>query len=119
MTCKGVPDVCGVILTEIVQSLQRDGFPIVGNQAPADVGVTVNVALVSETPTTQFGTPVITRTYAVDLIGATRGAPIVMPEPHVFGYDTVYNSARLQDNARLIAAGAVASLREFSANQNR
>jgi hypothetical protein len=107
VTCKGITDVCGVIRTEIVQSLQRDGFPVVGNLAPADIAVTVNVALVAETPSTQFGTPVITRTYSVDLTGVSRGAALIMPEPRVFAFDTLFTSARLQENARVIAAGAV------------
>jgi hypothetical protein len=119
VTCKGLPDVCGVVRGEIVQALQRDGFPVLGNQAPADATVTVNVALVSETPSTQFGTPTITRTYSVLLTGTSRGGAIVMPEPRVFGFDNVFGTPRLQENARLIAAGAVDSLRGFTTNQIR
>jgi hypothetical protein len=88
-------------------------MPVVGNQAPADVAVTVNVVLVSETPSTQFGTPIITRTYSVELTGNSRGAALVMPEPRIFGFDVVFGSARLQENARVIAAGAVEAVRAF------
>jgi serine/threonine-protein kinase len=119
VTCKGFPDVCDTIRSEIVQALQRDRIAVVGNQAAATVALTVNVALVSETPSSQFGTPIITRTYSVDLTGVSRGTALAMPAPRVFGFDNVFGRPRLQDNARLIAASAVESMRGFSTDQNR
>jgi hypothetical protein len=114
VTCQAFTDVCGEIRSELVRALQAE-FPVVGNQAAADIEVTVNVALVSETPSTQFGTPIITRTYSVELTGSSRSTALVMPEPRIFGFDALFGRARLQENARLIAAGTVEAVRTFTA----
>jgi serine/threonine-protein kinase len=115
VTCQAFTDVCGEIRSELVRALQADAFPVVGNQAAADIEVTVNVALVSETPSTQFGTPITTRTYSVELTGSSRSTALVMPEPRIFGFDALFGRARLQENARLIAAGTVEAVRTFTA----
>jgi len=115
VTCQGFPDVCAVIRLELVRSLQADAFPVIDNQGTADIKVTVNVALVSERPSTQFGTPIVTRTYSVELTGSSRTTALVMPEPRIFGFDALFGRPTLQENARLIAVGAVESLRAFTA----
>jgi hypothetical protein len=38
-----------------------------------------------------------------------------MPEPRIFGFDALFGRARLQENARLIAAGTVEAVRTFTA----
>ena len=115
MTCQGFPDVCAAIWSELVPALHADAFPVVGNQVAADIEVAVHVALVSETPSTQFGTPIIIRTYWVELTGSSRSTALVMPEPRIFGFDALFGRTRLQENARLIAAGAVEAMRTFTA----
>src|SRR5687767_13215830 len=115
VTCHGFPDVCAVIRLELVRSLQADAFPVIDNQGTPEIKVTVNVALVSERLSTQFGTPIVTRTYSVELTGSSRTTALVMPEPRIFGFDALFGRPTLQENARLIAVGAVESLRAFTA----
>jgi hypothetical protein len=86
---------------------------VVSNPSGADIEITVNVALVSETPSTQFGTPIVTRTYSVQLTGRSRSTALVMPAPRIFGFEALFGRARLQENARLIAAGAAEAVRAF------
>ena len=82
------------------------------------MAVTVNVALVSERPSTQFGTPSTIRTYSVELIGNSRGTALVMPERRVFGFDALFGRATLQESARQIASGTVEAVRAFTAKSN-
>jgi len=81
----------------------------------ADIEVTVNVALVSERSATQFGTPTIIRTFSVQLSGRSRSAALVMAEARIFEFDALFGRPALQENARLIAAGAVEAVRAFTA----
>ena len=106
-----------MIRSELVQALHADGIPVVANQVPADIEVTVNIALVSERSSTQFGTPIITRTYSVGLTGRSRSAALVMADARVFGFDNVFGRPTLQENARLIAVGAVEAVRAFTAKR--
>jgi hypothetical protein len=99
---------------EIARALQADGVPVVTNQGAVDIAVTINVALVSESLSTQFGTPVTTRTFSVELTGNSRGKSVVMPEPRIFGFDPVFTAARLQENARAIGIEASQAVRAFS-----
>ena len=78
-----------------------------------DIEVIVKVALVSERPSTQFGTPSTVRTYSVDVTANSRGTAIAMPTPRVFGFDALFGRAVLLENARQIAAGAVEAVRAF------
>src|SRR4030095_9425358 len=97
------------------RALQADGFPVIANQAPTDIQVTINVALVSETSSTRFGTPITTPTSSVELTGNSRSRALVMPAPHIFGFDALFGRATLQENARQLAAGTVESVRAFAA----
>ena len=113
LACDGFPDVCSVIRAELARAFQRDGLTVASARGPADVGVTAVVTLVSETASADFGTPMLTRTYSVELTSESRGAVIAMPDPRRFSYDARVGSERLAENARLIAAGAVESVRAF------
>jgi serine/threonine protein kinase len=117
VTCKGFPDVCSVIRAEMARAFQRDGLVVMNDRGPAQVGVTAAVTLVSETTSADFGVPMLTRTYSVELIGDARGASVAMPDPRRFSYDARVGSERLTENARLIAAGAVESVRAFLSRQ--
>src|SRR4030095_15670448 len=103
------------IRSEIARAFQADAFSVIGSQAIGDIALTVNVALVSERPSTQFGTPSAIRTYSVDLIGNSRGTALVMPERRVFGFDALFGRPTLQENARQIASAAIEAVRAFTA----
>jgi hypothetical protein len=104
-----------VIRSELERALQADAFAVVGDRATADVDVTVNVALVSESSSTQFGAPSIVRTFSVDLIGRSQGTALVMPPRRIVAFDALFGRGTLQENARQIAAGAVEAVRAFTA----
>jgi len=95
--------------------LQADAFSVGGDRATADIDVTVNVALVSESPSTQFGAPSITRTFSVELLGRSQGTALAMPPRRIVGFDALFGRTTLQENARQIAAGAVEAVRAFTA----
>jgi hypothetical protein len=113
VACKGFADVCSVIRAEMTRAFQRDGVSVTADRAPAGVGVTAVVTLVSEVPSADFGTPMLTRTYSVELVGDARGGVVAMPDPRRFSFDPRVGSERLNENARLIAADAVAAARAF------
>ena len=92
-----------MIRAEIIRAFQ--------DSQVTDVEITVKVALVSERPSTQFGTPSTVRTVSVDLAGSSRGAAITMPTPRVFGFDALFGRTTLQENARQIAAAAADAVR--------
>jgi tRNA A-37 threonylcarbamoyl transferase component Bud32 len=113
VACKGFPDICSVIRAEMMRAFQRDGVIMAAERGPADVGVTALVTLVSETASADFGTPMLTRTYSVELTSDSRGAILAMPEPRRFSFDARVGSERLAENARLIAADAAQAVRAF------
>jgi serine/threonine-protein kinase len=115
VACDGFPDVCSVIRTEMVRAFQRAGIAMVADRAPADVGIIAAVTLVSETASAEFGSPMLTRTYSVELTGDSPRAMLVMPPPRRFSYDARFGDARLEESARLIGADAVESVRAFLA----
>jgi hypothetical protein len=117
--CEGFADVCSAIRAEMARAFQRAGITMAANRASADAAVTAAVTLVSETPSADFGTPMLTRTYSVELIGSARGAALATPEPRRFSFDARFGGARLDENARLIAADAVESVRAFFARPSR
>ena len=115
VTCQGAPDVCDAMRSELLRALQADAFSVSATQATADIVVAVNVVPLSESPSTQFGTPSIVRTYSVELSGNSHGKPLVMPAKRVFGFDAVFGRPVLQENARQIASGTVEAVRAFTA----
>jgi hypothetical protein len=117
--CDGFPDVCSVIRAEMTRAFQRAGMTVAADGAPADAVVTAAVTLVSQTPSADFETPMLTRAYSVELIGSSRGAALAMPQPRRFSFDSRFGSARLEEQARLIAADAAESVRSFLARTSR
>jgi serine/threonine-protein kinase len=113
VACKGFPDVCSAIRAEMARAFQRDGLIVAADRSPADVGVTASVTLVSEVGSADFGTPMLTRTYSVELLGDARAGVVAMPDPRRFSFDPRFGGERLNENARLIAADAVTAVRAF------
>ncbi len=88
-------------------------MPVVRNPELADVALTVTVGVVGEVASLDFGTPLVTTTYSVAVLGESHGVEIAMPPARTFGFDARFGSARLQENLRVVAAGAVEGVREF------
>jgi rRNA maturation protein Nop10 len=62
----------------------------------------------------EFGQPMQTRTYTVDVSGETRdGTPVSMPSPRTFSFDAQFGRERLDENARLIASDVTDKVRAF------
>jgi hypothetical protein len=101
--------------SELLRALQADAFSVAASQATADIVVAANVVPLSQSPSTQFGTPSITWTYSVELTGNSHGTALVMPAKRVFSFDAVFGRAVLQENARQIASGTVEAVRAFTA----
>jgi hypothetical protein len=97
----------------MVRSLQRENLPIVTARDRAEVELNATVELVSESSSNDFGTPLTTRTYSVDLSGESHGTLVPMPPARTFSFDPRVGSARLQESARLVAADAVEAIRTF------
>jgi serine/threonine-protein kinase len=111
--CTGPAEVCTAIRAELTRSLQRESLPVVTTRERADVELTATVELVSETSSNDFGTPLTTRTYSVDLSGESHGTAVPSPPGRTFSFDPRVGNARLQENARLIASDAVDAVRAF------
>jgi serine/threonine-protein kinase len=113
--CDGFPDICSAIRAEMTRAFQRAGMTVAADRASADAAVTTAVTLVSQTPSADFGTPMLTRSYSVELIGSGRGEALAMPAPRRFSFDPRFGGARLDENARLVAADALEAVRAFLA----
>jgi hypothetical protein len=79
----------------------------------AEVELAATVGILSETASLDFGTPMITTTYSVALLGASNGIDISMPPDRTFSFDARFGAVRLQEQARLIAADAIDAVRGF------
>jgi hypothetical protein len=71
------------------------------------------VSIVGEVGSLDFGTPLVTRTYSVAVLGESKGVEIVMPPARTFSFDARFGGARLQENLRVVAAGTAEGVREF------
>ena len=117
--CNGVIDICATAVAEIVTALQNRELPVVRDARQAVVELTATVSLVSEVASLDFGTPLVTRTYSIAVLGASNGAEVAMPPTRTFSFDARFGSARLQENLRVVAAGAADRVREFWHQQQR
>jgi len=89
-------------------------MPAVRNPERAAIIVTANAGVVQERITHDFGTPMATRTYSVDLSGETReGDAVPMPPARNFSFDAQFGAARLEENARVIADDVVEKVRAY------
>jgi hypothetical protein len=113
--CNGFADVCAALRAEMTRAFQREGLTVTRDAGAADIALSAVVTLVGETTSESFGTPIVTRTYSVELDGEARGASMAMPDPRRFSFDPRIGSERLAENARLIAADAAQSVRAFRA----
>jgi hypothetical protein len=117
--CEGVADICAAIRTEIVAALQRGALPVVRDPQRAEIALTATVRVVSEVGSLEFGTPLVTTTYAVTVVADAGGFEIPMPAPRTFGFDARFGAARLPEHARVIALEAVSAVQEFRERAGR
>ena len=111
--CDGPPQLCSAIRAEIVSALRRSEVPVVGNPDQAEIEVTAVVGILGQTASADFGTPMVTTTYSVDLVAQSHGTEVTMPPARTFSFDARFGSARLPEHARIVAIGAVEGIREF------
>jgi protein kinase-like protein len=111
--CDGLPQLCSGVRAEIVSALRRSDLPIVSDPDQAEVEVTAVVGILGQTTSVDFGTPMVTTTYSVDLVAESHGTEIPMPPARTFSFDARFGSARLPEHARVVAAGAVEGVRDF------
>ncbi len=88
-------------------------MPVVATPGNAEVEIGATVGIVGETASLDFGTPIVTTIYSVALLGASHGIDIPMPPDRTFSFDARFGAARLQEHARLIAAGAIDAVQVF------
>ena len=117
--CNGVIDICATAVAEIVTALQNRELPVVRDARQAEVELTATVSLVSEVASLDFGTPLVTRTYSVAVLGASNGVEVAMPPTRTFSFDARFGSARLQENLHVVAAAAADRVGEFWLQQQR
>jgi serine/threonine-protein kinase len=117
--CDGPPQLCSGVRAEIVSALRRSSLPIVSTPEQAEIELTAVIGILGQTGSADFGTPMVTTTYSVDLVAESHGIEIVMPPARTFSFDARFGSARLPEHARLVAAGAVEGVLEFSKNGRR
>ena len=111
--CDGPPQLCFAIRAEIASALRRSDLPVVSNPEQAEVEVTAVVGILGQTASADFGTPMVTTTYSVDLVAQSHGTEVTMPPARTFSFDARFGSARLPEHARLVATGAVEAIRGF------
>ena len=111
--CEGPAPICSAVRNEIVTALRRSNLPVASSPDSAEVELAATVGILGETVSLDFGTPMITTTYSVALLGESHGIDVPMPPDRTFSFDARFGAARLQENARLIAAGAAEAVRDF------
>ena len=111
--CDGPPQLCSTVRAEIVSALGRGNLPVVSQPEQAEIELTAVVGVLGQTASADFGTPMVTTTYSVDLVAESRGAEIAMPPARTFSFDARFGSARLPEHARVVAIAAVEGIREF------
>jgi eukaryotic-like serine/threonine-protein kinase len=111
--CDGPAQLCSAVRAEIVSALRRNNLPLAVSPEQAEVELTAVVGILGQTVAADFGTHMVTTTYSVDLLAESHGAEVAMPPAHTFSFDARFGSARLPEQARLVAAGAVEGVREF------
>ena len=111
--CDGPPQLCSSVRGEIVSAFRRSDLPVVGNPEQAEIELTAVVGILGQTTSADFGTPMVTTTYSVDLVAESHGTEIAMPPSRTFSFDARFGGARLPEHARVVAAGAVEGVREF------
>jgi serine/threonine-protein kinase len=118
--CSGEAEVCAAVRSALDRALERNNLPSVRNAGRAAIIVTAAASVVQERVSRDFGTPLATRTYSVDVSGETReGDVVAMPAARTFSYDAQFGRARLEENAGLIADEVVERVRAFWARRRR
>ncbi len=113
--CSGAAEVCSAVGAALDKALAGGGLPRAASAARADVVVGIDVSVVDERVTTQFGTTFVVRTYAIAASGAAPRfeEAVPMPAPATFSFDAQFGRERAAEQARLIAAGVVERVQAY------
>ena len=114
LRCEGFPAVCNALRATLLEQFQKNNIQPVREPNRAWIVITGNVEVVQERVSREFGQPMQTRTYTVDVSGETRdGTPVSMPPPRTFSFDAQFGRERLDENARVIASDVTDKIRAF------
>ncbi len=113
--CAGPGEVCGALTSAIQESAEREGITVTRSSAGADVALGAEVSIIDQRAQSQFGTTFVIRTYSIDFSGdaARFDGVISMPAPKTFSADVRIGRERIEENARVAAADAIARVTEF------
>jgi len=114
LRCEGFPAICNALRASLLEQFQKHNIQPVREPNRAAIVLTGNVEVVQERVSREFGQPMQTRTYTVDVSGETRdGNPVSMPAPRTFSFDAQFGRERLDENARVIASDVTDKIRAF------
>lgn len=113
--CSGAQEVCGALRTAVDEALDKGGFRSVRSAERADITVGAAATPVQERVSQQFGTPMATRTYSIEVSGEARHTDdaIRMPAASTVSFDPTFGRERLDEKARVVASDVVDRLRAY------
>ena len=114
LKCEGFPAVCSALRASLLDQFQKHDIQAVREPSRAAIVLTANAEIVQERVSRDFGTPMQTRTYTVDVSGETRdGTPVSMPPPKTFSFDAQFGRERLEENVRVLASDVTDKIKAF------
>jgi rRNA maturation protein Nop10 len=106
--------VCNALRASLLEQFQKQDIQPVREPSRAAILLTTNVEIVQERVSRDFGTPMQTRTYTVDVSGETHeGTPVSMPPPKTFSFDAQYGRERLEENVRVLASDVTDKIKAY------
>jgi rRNA maturation protein Nop10 len=114
LRCEGFPVVCNALRASLLEQFQKHDIQPVREPSRAAIVLLTNVEIVQERVSRDFGTPMQTRTYTVDVSGETQdGKPVSMPPPKTFSFDAQYGRDRLDENVRVLASDVTDKIKAY------
>jgi hypothetical protein len=114
LRCEGVDVICNALRASLLEQFSKHNIQPMREPARAAIVLTANVQIVQDRVSRDFGTPMQTRTYTVDVSGETRdGNPVSMPAPKTFSFDAQFGRERMEENVRVLASDVTDKLRAF------
>jgi hypothetical protein len=113
--CSGAPEICPALRSAVDQALSKDSLPNVRDAARAEIVINARVTLVDQRSQEQFGTTFVVKTYAIELDGEARASSeaVPMPAQSTLSFDARVGRERLDEHARVVAAGMVEKIRQY------